>query len=84
MYATPRALTLSTPGSVSAGGAVGAAQPLASLTVATATNVTLTSTVATTGAVTQSAGTGVRTSDYSQLTFRKVRRPIYPLDLINE
>jgi microcystin degradation protein MlrC len=30
------------------------------------------------------AGTGVCTSDYSSLEFRKVRRPIYPLDLINE
>jgi microcystin degradation protein MlrC len=30
------------------------------------------------------AGTGVCTSDYSQLTFNNVRRPIYPLDLINE
>jgi microcystin degradation protein MlrC len=30
------------------------------------------------------AGTGVCTSDYSQLSFKNVRRPIYPLDLINE
>ena len=30
------------------------------------------------------AGVGVCTSDYDQLTFAKVRRPIYPLDLINE
>jgi microcystin degradation protein MlrC len=30
------------------------------------------------------AGTGVCTSDYSQLTFENVRRPIYPLDLIND
>jgi len=30
------------------------------------------------------AGTGVCTSDYSQLKFSRVRRPIYPLDLINE
>ena len=30
------------------------------------------------------AGTGVCTSDYSQLRFSHVRRPIYPLDLINE
>jgi len=30
------------------------------------------------------AGTGVCTSDYSQLDFKNVRRPIYPLDLINE
>jgi microcystin degradation protein MlrC len=29
------------------------------------------------------AGVGVCTSDYGQLTFRKVRRPIYPLDLPN-
>jgi hypothetical protein len=26
----------------------------------------------------------VCTSDYSQLDFKNVRRPIYPLDLINE
>jgi len=26
------------------------------------------------------AGTGVCTSDYGQLTFKNVRRPIYPLD----
>ena len=30
------------------------------------------------------AGTGVCTSDYSSLQFKNVRRPIYPLDLINE
>ena len=30
------------------------------------------------------AGTGVCTSDYNQLDFKNVRRPIYPLDLINE
>ena len=30
------------------------------------------------------AGTGVCTSDYGQLTFKHVRRPIYPLDRINE
>ena len=30
------------------------------------------------------AGTGVCTSDYDQLEFKNVRRPIYPLDLINE
>ena len=30
--------------------------------------------------VIECAGTGVCTSDYSQLTFEKVRRPIYPLD----
>jgi microcystin degradation protein MlrC len=29
------------------------------------------------------AGVGVCTSDYGQLTFKKVRRPIYPLDLPN-
>lgn len=29
------------------------------------------------------AGVGVCTSDYDQLTFRHVRRPIYPLDRIN-
>ena len=29
------------------------------------------------------AGVGVCTSDYGELTFRKVRRPIYPLDLVN-
>jgi microcystin degradation protein MlrC len=29
------------------------------------------------------AGTGVCTSDYSTLNFENVRRPIYPLDLIN-
>ena len=34
--------------------------------------------------VIECAGTGVCTSDYDQLTFRKVRRPIYPLDLIND
>ena len=33
--------------------------------------------------VIECAGTGVCTSDYSQLTFENVRRPIYPLDLIN-
>ncbi|MGE5640711.1 MAG: MlrC C-terminal domain-containing protein, partial [Clostridia bacterium] len=31
-------------------------------------------------AVVECAGTGVCTSDYSQLQFRKVRRPAYPLD----
>ena len=30
------------------------------------------------------AGTGVCTSDYGMLDFRNVRRPIYPLDRINE
>lgn len=34
--------------------------------------------------VVECAGVGVCTSDYSQLRFAKVRRPIYPLDLINE
>jgi microcystin degradation protein MlrC len=31
-------------------------------------------------AVVECAGTGVCTSDYSQLAFRRVRRPVYPLD----
>jgi microcystin degradation protein MlrC len=34
-------------------------------------------------AVVECAGMGVCTSDYSQLTFNNVRRPIYPLDLPN-
>jgi microcystin degradation protein MlrC len=34
-------------------------------------------------AVIDCAGIGVCTSDYGQLTFKKVRRPIYPLDLPN-
>jgi microcystin degradation protein MlrC len=34
-------------------------------------------------AMVECAGRGVCTSDYSELTFRKVRRPIYPLDGIN-
>jgi microcystin degradation protein MlrC len=34
-------------------------------------------------AVVDCAGMGVCTSDYSQLTFRNIRRPIYPLDLPN-
>jgi microcystin degradation protein MlrC len=34
-------------------------------------------------AVVDCAGIGVCTSDYSELTFRNVRRPIYPLDLPN-
>ena len=34
--------------------------------------------------VIECAGVGVCTSDYDQLTFKNVRRPIYPLDLINE
>jgi microcystin degradation protein MlrC len=33
--------------------------------------------------VVECAGVGVCTSDYSQLRFNKVRRPIYPLDLPN-
>jgi microcystin degradation protein MlrC len=33
--------------------------------------------------VVECAGVGVCTSDYSQLQFNKVRRPIYPLDLPN-
>ena len=33
--------------------------------------------------VVECAGTGVCTSDYSTLDFRKVRRPIFPLDRIN-
>jgi microcystin degradation protein MlrC len=33
--------------------------------------------------VVECAGTGVCTSDYSALSFRKVRRPIFPLDEIN-
>jgi microcystin degradation protein MlrC len=34
--------------------------------------------------VIECAGTGVCTSDYGQLSFRNVRRPIYPLDRIND
>ena len=34
-------------------------------------------------AVVECAGVGVCTSDYGELSFRKVRRPIYPLDLVN-
>ncbi len=34
-------------------------------------------------AVVECAGVGVCTSDYGQLQFKKVRRPIYPLDLPN-
>ncbi|MCX7383392.1 MAG: MlrC C-terminal domain-containing protein, partial [Alphaproteobacteria bacterium] len=30
--------------------------------------------------IVECAGVGVCTSDYGQLTFRNVRRPIYPLD----
>jgi microcystin degradation protein MlrC len=35
-------------------------------------------------AIVECAGTGVCTSDYSQLRFENVRRPIYPLDLVND
>jgi microcystin degradation protein MlrC len=31
-------------------------------------------------AVVECAGAGVCTSDYAQLQFRRVRRPVYPLD----
>jgi len=34
-------------------------------------------------AVVECAGVGVCTSDYGQLSFKNVRRPIYPLDLPN-
>jgi microcystin degradation protein MlrC len=34
--------------------------------------------------IVECAGVGVCTSDYGQLTFKNVRRPIYPLDLVNE
>jgi microcystin degradation protein MlrC len=34
--------------------------------------------------VIECAGAGVCTSDYGQLPFKNVRRPIYPLDLLNE
>ena len=34
--------------------------------------------------VIECAGTGVCTSDYNKLTFKNVRRPIYPLDFIND
>ena len=34
-------------------------------------------------AVVECAGVGVCTSDYGQLKFERVRRPIYPLDLPN-
>ncbi len=34
-------------------------------------------------AIVECAGVGVCTSDYSELTFEKVRRPIYPLDGVN-
>jgi microcystin degradation protein MlrC len=35
-------------------------------------------------AIVECAGTGVCTSDYNQLKFTNVRRPIYPLDLVND
>ncbi len=35
-------------------------------------------------AVVECAGVGVCTSDYNQLEFKNVRRPIFPLDLANE
>jgi len=34
-------------------------------------------------AVVECAGVGVCTSDYNELAFKKVRRPIYPLDIAN-
>ena len=34
--------------------------------------------------VVECAGVGVCTSDYGQLTFNRVRRPIFPLDLVND
>ncbi len=34
--------------------------------------------------VVECAGVGVCTSDYGQLTFDRVRRPIFPLDLVND
>ena len=34
-------------------------------------------------AIVECAGRGVCTSDYDQLTFENVRRPIYPLDNLN-
>ncbi|WP_086465414.1 M81 family metallopeptidase [Oceanibaculum nanhaiense] len=34
--------------------------------------------------VVECAGVGVCTSDYNQLEFKHVRRPIYPLDILNE
>ncbi len=33
--------------------------------------------------IVECAGVGVCTSDYSQVTFENVRRPIYPLDGVN-
>jgi microcystin degradation protein MlrC len=35
-------------------------------------------------AVVECAGVGVCTSDYNELTFKRVRRPIYPLDIANQ
>jgi microcystin degradation protein MlrC len=35
-------------------------------------------------AMVECAGRGVCTSDYGELTFHKVRRPIYPLDGVND
>jgi microcystin degradation protein MlrC len=35
-------------------------------------------------AVVECAGVGVCTSDYNELTFERVRRPIYPLDITNQ
>jgi microcystin degradation protein MlrC len=35
-------------------------------------------------AIVECAGVGVCTSDYGELTFERVRRPIYPLDPIND
>jgi microcystin degradation protein MlrC len=32
--------------------------------------------------VVECAGTGVCTSDYASLVYRKLRRPIYPLDAV--
>jgi microcystin degradation protein MlrC len=34
-------------------------------------------------AIIECAGVGVCTSDYNQLSFKNVRRPIYPLDIAN-
>jgi microcystin degradation protein MlrC len=34
--------------------------------------------------VVECAGVGVCTSDYNELSFEKVRRPVFPLDLLNE
>jgi len=34
--------------------------------------------------IVECAGVGVCTSDYDELSFEKVRRPVYPLDLANE